>query len=267
MRGYQVQRLQIFTILCMSEEFCCDLTCIEGVINLLVAALLAKSLVPSAVRLIGAMASHGTGCQILSEHGVLEMFTQLFLSSSTGDDIAVTHRILRNFAKHGCEIPQGSLIVSCLMQDMLYDIPRHAEIMDTLVALVQSMQCSVQEHDLQRIVMQQLSSDQPLLIRLSLKLFARCDAALLRNLYPRLLGAIHKLLCNQNYLYPEIIEGCFEVMLIIAQQFDVSEFIRQTQILRFVTDVIELLPPNDNFAAVFQKSHLQLQQAVSAYFP
>jgi hypothetical protein len=136
----------------MLEELCCCLTCIEGVLNLLVTALLAKSLVPLAGRLIGAMGIHGTSRQILSEHGVLDMFTQLFFSSLTGDNIAVMHRILQDFAKNGCEILQGSLIVSDLVQDMLYDIPRHAEIRGTLVALVQSMPGSVQEHNPQGLV-------------------------------------------------------------------------------------------------------------------
>jgi hypothetical protein len=52
------------------------------------------------------------------------------------------------------------------MQDILYEVPRPAEIRDTLVALVKAMPNSMQEYDLQRIVMPQLNSEQPMLIGL-----------------------------------------------------------------------------------------------------
>jgi hypothetical protein len=263
MRGWYVQRLQIFTILCMSD-FCRDASIsFDGIIRLLVSSLSVKSLVDSAVRLMSAFSRHAIGCQILSDHGVLELFTQSFLSSSTGEDTAVTHALLRNFARQGCEIPQGSLIISCLMQDMLYDVPRRAELLDTLVALVEAMPNSVQEYDLQRVVMPQLNSDQPMLVRLALKLFAVCNPSLLRNLYGRLLLAIHKVLGSANCAYPEIIDVCLIVVVSIAQQFDVIDFIKKSEIVRFIGDVIEMLADGDPYIAAFTRAASQLTAVIS----
>ncbi|KAH0794645.1 TKL family protein kinase [Histomonas meleagridis] len=138
MKTHKTQRLQIFTVLCKFEDFCTKLKDIDGILHLLVSSLSEKQHVNSAVRLIGALSSHPTGCQILNDNGVLELFTQLFLSSSC-DDIVTTQTILRNVAKNGCDIPQVSLIVSCLMQDMMYDHSKKCEIMDTLVALVETV--------------------------------------------------------------------------------------------------------------------------------
>jgi hypothetical protein len=105
MKGYQVLRLPVFTVLCSFEAFCTKLKDIDGVLHLLVSSLSEKSLFEKAIRLMGSLSSHSVGCQILHENGVLELFTQLFLSSSCGD-IVTTQAILRNVAKFGCEIPQ-----------------------------------------------------------------------------------------------------------------------------------------------------------------
>jgi hypothetical protein len=252
MKGSPKQRLQIFSILTMSEEFCNATTYIDGIINFLVASLSSKPIVGSAVRLIAAFSTHSLGCQILSENGVMELFTQLFLSSASGEGTAIAHIILRNVANHDCEIPQGSLIVSCLMHDIIYEETRRYEIMDTVVALVQAMPGSIQEHDLQRLVLPQLSRDDPLLIRLSLQLFAVCDPILLRNLYPHLLSAIHRILDNPQYMFREIIEACLEVIVIIAQQFDIEEFVKKIELLRFINDTVELLGPSDDYSQTFR---------------
>ena len=244
MKGHQTQRLQIFTVLCKFEDFCIKLKDIDRILHLLVSSLSDKQHVNSGVRLIAALSSHPTGCQILNDNGVLELFTQLFLSSSC-DDTVTTQTILRNVAKNGCDIPQVSLIVSCLMQDMMYDHSKKCEIMDTLVALVETVPGSVQEHDLQRIVMQQLNQENPLLILLSLRLFSVCDVNVLRNIYPQLLGAIHGLLNNPQLLYPEIIKTSLVIVNNIAKQYDLSDFLKKTELIRFINEVIDLLPEND----------------------
>lgn len=251
MKGHQTQRLQIFTVLCAFEDFCTKLKDIDGVLHLLVSSLSEKQHVNSAVRLIGALSSHSIGCQILNDNGVLELFTQLFLSSSCGDT-GTTQTILRNVAKSGCDIPQVSLIVSCLMQDMMYEHSKKCEILDTLVALVETVPGSVQEHDLQRIVMQQFNTEQPLLILLSLKLFAACDPNVLRNIYPQLLSAIHNLLNKPQLLYPEIIEAALNVIVNLSMQYDLSDFLKKTEMIRFVQEVIKLLPEADNRIETFE---------------
>jgi hypothetical protein len=244
MKGYQVLRLQVFTVLCSFEEFCTKLKDIDGILHLLVSSLSEKSLFEKAIRLMGSLSSHSVGCQILHENGVLELFTQLFLSSSCGD-VVTTQAILRNVAKFGCEIPQVSLIVSCLMQDMMSEDAKKCEIMDTVVALVQTVPGSVQEHDLNRIVMQQFNQDDPLLILLSLRLFAVCEPSVLRTIYPQLLGAVHSLLNNPLLLYPEIIEVAITVIANVAKHFDVSDFLRRAELLRYIQEVTALLTTGD----------------------
>lgn len=244
MKGHRTQRLQIFTVLCIFEDFCTKLKDIDGILHLLVSSLSEKQLVNNAVRLIGALSSHAAGCQILNDNGVLELFTQLFLSSSCEDTIT-TQTILRNVARSGCDIPQVSLIVSCLMQDMMNENSQKCEIMDTLVALVETVPGSVQEHDLQRIVMQQLTQDKPLVVLLALKLFAVCDVAILRNVYPQLLASLHSLLNKPQMLYPEIIGAALHIFANLARQYDLSEFLRRTEMIRFINEIIGLMPQDD----------------------
>ncbi|OHT07609.1 TKL family protein kinase [Tritrichomonas foetus] len=264
MKGHQTQRLQIFTVLCGFEDFCTKLKDIDGVLHLLVSSLSEKQHVNSAVRLIGSLSSHNIGCQILNDNGVLELFTQLFLSSSCGDTVT-TQMILRNVARSGCDIPQVSLIVSCLMQDMMYEHSKKCEILDTLVALVETVPGSVQEHDLQRIVMQQVTQEKPLLVLLSLRLFAVCDVNVLRNIYPQLLAAIHALLNKSQLLYPEIIEEALNVINNLAKQFDLTEFLKKTELPRYIEEIVALLPEGNSRKEVFTKLEDSIVHCNSGY--
>lgn len=263
MKGHQTQRLQIFTVLCAFEEFCQKLKDIDGILHLLVSSLSEKSHCNCAIKLIGSLSTHPTGCQILNDNGVLELFTQLFLSSSSGDT-TTSHTILKNIAKTGCEIPQVSLIVSCLMQDMMYENAKKAEILDTLVALVEKVPGSVQEHDLQRIIMQQISQERPILVYLSLKLFAVCEVTVLRNIYPILLASIHNLLNKPQMMYPEIIEAALSVINNISRQFDLTEFLRKTELPRFVNEIIALLPDADPRITAFKRFSQKIHNRISA---
>ena len=253
MKGFQVQRLQIFTALCMHEKFCTETQYIDGIIHILVSSIRVRSLIDPSVRLIGAFSSHPGGCKLLSENRVLELFTQLFLTSWCGEP-EISHTILRNIAvNHSAEssIPQGALIVSCLMQDLVYAANKTCEILNTIIALVETIPGCVQEHDLQKIVMPQLLQNQPLLVRLGLKLFTVVEPSAIRNIYPLLLSQIYKILSNPNNMYPEIIEECLKVIIMIQENFDISEYIEKTQITRFLNDVIKLLPNEDPHISEF----------------
>jgi hypothetical protein len=57
------------------------------------------------------------------------------------------------------EIPQISLIFSCLMTDIMDDYAKASEIVETLVAVVETVPRSVQEHDSHRIAQQQFSQE------------------------------------------------------------------------------------------------------------
>ena len=246
MKDHIVQRLQIFTVLCLSETFCKDTKDIhmDGIVHLLVSALSEKNLVNASIRLIGSLSSHPTGVQILTDNGVLELFSQLFLSSLTGD--TTSHTILRNVALNNGEIPQVSLIVSCLMQDLVNEPQNKTEIMETAIALVKTMPSCAQEHDLQKNVLPQVQYvDQPKLIYLSLKLLAVSDPSKLRSFYTQVLKAICKVFENPKLMYPEIVEAALTVIQAIREQYNLDEFIEKTQLSRFVKDFTSLLDPHD----------------------
>jgi hypothetical protein len=97
-----------------------------------------------------------------------------------------------------------------------------------------------------------LSRDDPLLIRPSLKLFAVCDPVLLRNLYSELLAAIHGILNNPTFMFREIIEACLEVIVITTQQFNIAEFLKKVELLRFISDTLELLGSSDEYTQAFR---------------
>ena len=245
MKEHVVQRLQIFTVLCLSENFCRIAKDMDGIMRLLVSALSEKNYVNAAVRLIGSLSSHQTGVQVLAENGVLELFVQLFLSSSSGDT-TTSHTILRNVAINAGEIPQVSLIVSCLMQDLINDQQHRAEIMETAVALVGTMPSCAQEHDLQKIILPQVSMiEQPRLVYLSLKMLAVSDPTKLRSFYPQVLRTICRVLEEPKLMYPEIVEAALNAIKAIGEQYNLEEFVQKTELGKFVDNFIKLLDEGD----------------------
>lgn len=245
MKEHVVQRLQIFTILCLSEKYCKKTKHMDGIIQLLVTALSDKNHVNAAVRLIGALSSHPAGVPVLTDNGVLELFAQLFLSSASGDT-TTNHTIMRNVAENGGEIPQVSLIVSCLMQDFVNDVVHRCEIMETAVSLVHTVPNCVQEHDLLKIVLPQVAiSDQPRLVYLSLKLLSVSDTTKLKSFYQQILRAICIVLETPKLMYPEIIEVALQTVRAIGEQFNLTEFIEKAKLVDFVNHVVSLMPQND----------------------
>ena len=266
MKGYQIQRLQIFTSLCYHESFCTRTQYIDGIIHTLVKSISVKSLTKYAVHLICAFSSHPEGCRLLNENGVLELFTQFFLST-TNEVAEASHVILRNFARNNRKkstIPQGAMIVSCLMQDMIYDVDKRVEILETIVTLVKTMPGCVQEHDLLKIILPLISQQgNPLLMKLALKLFAIVEPVSLRNIYPQLLAQIYKILNNPELMFPEIIEECLKVVISVEENFDIILFLQKTQLSRFIQDVIKLLPSEDPHLATFDNCLKKLNQISS----
>lgn len=250
MKSYLMQRLSIFTVLCNFEDFCTKMADVDGLLHLLVSSLSDSEFMNGAINLIGSLSSHKVGCRILNDNGVLELFSQLYLNSSYSDDLK-TQMILRNLAKNGCIIPQVSLIISCLMQDMMNEQAKKTSILDTLVALVEHYPQSVQEHDLQYIVLRELTDENPLFVLLTLRLFHACDSMHLKNIYPQILVSIHSFLNTSLLLYPEIIEEALEVIKKFHDSFDIQEFIDKSELVRFVNEIIRLLPEQSSRASKF----------------
>ena len=248
------QRLQILTALTLFEEFCeerinkADNTDkMDKIIHLLASDLMDDKYRDYAIRLISAMSTHKTGCMIMHDNSVFVPFVQLFLNSPLGDSSAA-YTILRNAAKFRITIPQSPLIVSCLMQNTMFEMARKDEILDTLIALVSGMQGSIQDTDLRTIILPQLSRETPRIVYRSLKLFSVCDAtsSLTDNTVEDLLSAINEILNDPQKMYPCIIEAAVEVLINIAKkQKGCEPFYVGTGLIEFLEKAIQLFPPGN----------------------
>ena len=226
------QRLQILTALTSNEEFCKETQEMDNIIHLLASDLMDERYRDYSIRLISAMSAHKTGCDILSDNGVFLPFAQLFLSSSLGDSSAA-YTILRNAAKFGAQIPQVPLIVSCLMQTTMFEMARKNEILDTLIALVQNMQGSVQEHDLKTIILPQFNREGPQVVYRSLMLFAVCDPnKLSSSTVEELLSAINEILNDQQKMYPCIIEAAVRALNNLSLKNPLTVFFEGTGFIK-----------------------------------
>lgn len=238
MRTRKIQRLQIFTLLCLSEEFCSTTTYMDGIIPLLVSALSEKELIRAGVMLIGALSTHMQGVTILTDHCIIELFVQLYLSSLSGDITSTT--IFRNIVKNCGEVPQASLVISCLMHDIVSGSSKRCDILETTVALVAEMPHSIQDHDLQKIVLPIITSEEnPRIVYLALSLLNKCDSSKLRNFYPQVLKSVYFVLDHPKFMYTDIIENCLEIIYNISGVFDLTDFLEKTNLLEFVQQLIQ----------------------------
>jgi hypothetical protein len=67
----------------------------------------------------------------------------------------------------------------------------------------------------------------------------------LKNIFAQLLGAVQSVLNRPQLLYAEVIEAALTVVQNVSKSFNVSDFLRKTELLRFVDEVIALLPETD----------------------
>lgn len=236
--GHIAQRLQIFTSLFASEQFCTDTTISEGVLKLLVSSMNDKSTVLAnySLKLIGSLTSHASGCALISETGMLSLFSQMFLSSTCGD-MTTSLTILSNAAKGHAEIPQISLIVSCLMQDLLYSVSKKSELLNTLIHLINLAPNSLQEHDIQNSVLPLLTARQePAVVVQVMRLLHVCDVNSFRNLFHIIAQKVFNILKTDSMLFPEIIEEAAYLIAMLGSKYDVASFLNQTKMVEFLTD-------------------------------
>ena len=240
----RIQRIHILTALCLHESFCVETSYMNGIINFVIKSISIKSCTKETFHLVGALSKHSCTCTHLKENGVFELFTQLFLSSYDGNS-KISRTILRNFVKNENFIPQSSLIVSCLMQELTNDPKEANDILFTIASIVEILPESVQEHDIQRIIIPEMLKEDPQFVLLALKLLSVCETNLFRNIYVPVFAIVTKILDNPKLLYPEIIESAIDVLIIIVQQYDVAEYVSKTELPRYIKEVVNLLPDDD----------------------
>lgn len=272
LRGHVAQRLQIFTALFSVEQFCSNTTISDGVLKLLVSSSCSnkKELIDYSMKLIGALSLHTEGCTLISVNGMLSIFSQMFLSSNCGE-MSTALTILSNVATHLPEdkvIPQLSLIVSCLMQDLNYSSMNKSEVLHTLTKLIKSNPSGVQEHDLQFSVLPLLSpKHEPVIIVLALRLLDECDPSKLKNIFMQILQKIFNLLSIPTLMYPELLSAAINLVTTLAiAQYDLSSFIQQTDFINFCTDIqkqIEEYPEYEEISATISNCIFCLSQQSS----
>ncbi|OHT02411.1 TKL family protein kinase [Tritrichomonas foetus] len=234
--GFIAMRLQIFASLYIDESFCQNSAYTDGVMKILVDALGKRTplLIKTSLRFIGALSTHSSGTSLLNDSDLLQIFTQIFLSSPLANS-PLSLQILINISRDSIQIPQASLIVSCLMQDLLYNSSNISLILITLRSIISISTNSVQEHDLMNSVMPYISkSFEPPIIVLAMQLFSACEMSTIRNLYISLIERIWIILSTPTILYPELILAAMDLIATISLQYDLKEFFQKTKLLEFL---------------------------------
>lgn len=258
MKGRSAQKLQIFAALTSSEEFCKKTSLaapnsdktkyMDGIIHLLASSLATtdQKLVNSAVRMILSMSYHNTGCKLLEENDIFELFVQHFLSSSFVDSNN-SYTILRNAVRQNAEIPQIALIVSCLMQSLMYDLSAKEKILDTLVALVKSMPGCIQTHDLHHYITSFTRQESVLIILQSLRLLAACDDNRITPITTNILILLNQVLKNKAYMHPKVIKATSMILnkMLYRSKDAVIDFVKQTNLTPFLERILQLMSPDD----------------------
>lgn len=237
LEGYISQRLQIFTSLCLKSVFLQNTTYMDLILKLLSESMGNPQLSGYTMRLIAAFSISKEGCQIIKDSHILSWFSDIFLSAGMSRS-SVPLTILKNVSNASLSVPRISLIISCLMQDLLSDGPARSAILNTLIAILAVEPDKCLETDLQNIVLPLLSPGQyPTILVLVLRLFCVCDISKLRLLHPYITKNIFKILSQPENLYPELIEACVQLVVALSFQYDVTGFISGSQFDKFLSGI------------------------------
>ena len=237
-KGHTAQKLQIFTCLFSDEQFCMDTTVTDGIWKLLISSLNVERLSDYTLKLIGALSSHQTGRDMILDTGILSVFTEMFLTSASCDN-STSLTILSNMSTVTSDIPQVSLIISCLMQDLLSNAANQSQILKTLTSLIAISPASVQEHDLRHSVLPLISQRQePVIIVLAMRLLESCDMTKLSGFYDMIAQRIYNVLASDNMMYPELLAAAIELITSLATDYDMTHFITATGFVSFAENIL-----------------------------
>ena len=238
MEGHTQRKLQILTELFASPGFVENTSISDALLKQLITAMSDEKLNAFALKLIAALSMHKAGCKFICDTNLMFLFSQLFLSPMCGDTVA-SMLILRNIAKANLEIPQVSLIISCLMQDLINTRSKKVMILDTLVEVVRISPESVQPIDLQTSVLSFLSPNEtPEVVYKVLHLFNETDTNLLKSFYERIIDKIMKVLATPELQYIEIIGSAVDLIILISINFDIASLLIQSGITDYVEKII-----------------------------
>jgi len=246
LNGFISPKLQIFTNLCLSSRFVEDSTGIEKMLQLLVSSFSDKLHTKCCLKMIAALSTHSSGCLLISQTSLVSIFSQIFLSPESSD-LMTSLTILRNISRNNVTIPQLSLIVSSLMQDLTSASRHKSDILFTLSILISNSPNIVQEHYLQSAIMPLLQPDQgPVMITMALRLLDKCDMANLRHFYHIILKRVYTILNDPTLRYPELITASVDIICSISTQYDIREFLESTDFYTFSNEIIDKMEEFDD---------------------
>jgi chorismate mutase len=137
------------------------------------------------------------------------------------------------------------------MQDVQHDIAHRTEILQTLIHLVAHSPLSVQEHDLQNSILPFLSTrETPVTIILVLRFFARIDMSKLIRFHEHILYRMYTVLDQQPMIYPELIEACVRLVVVMSVELDTTDFLVKADFLNFIVD---LMPDLEAFEGAYKE--------------
>ena len=239
---YTAQKLQICTCLFSSQTFVEETTISDGIFKLLIPVMNDEKLNAYGLKLIGALSMHESGCKLIADTGLMFLFSQLFLSPICGD-MMTSLLILRNIAKAQQEIPQVSLIASCLMQDLISTHTKKLAILDTLIEIISAWPDSVQPNDLQNNILPLIAAKQdPKIVYKILQIFKQANIVLLKSFYKRLTDKILTVLQTPSFQTPEIIALAVDLLVLIHFQFQIPHVLKGCDVPSYVQSVISQLP-------------------------
>lgn len=243
--GHAAQKLQIFTCLLASEPFCIETPAMDDILKFLLSSATVPRLSDFVLKMIGALSSHPTGRDLILEAGLLSVFTELFLTTGNPDNSA-SLTILYNMAQVTTEIPQLSLIVSCLMQDVLNCGPNQCDLLRTITKLLSASPVSVQESDIRQSIVPLLSQRQsPVVIILVLRLLEVCDMNKLAGFYDKIAQRIYRILVIDDMMFPELLVSAIELITSLATAYDMAHFINATGLIPFVENIVGQVTSNE----------------------
>ena len=236
-------RIHVLTALVLCEQFVLDTAVMNDILKILVSSLSIEDLQKHALSLIAAMSSSQAGCKILEEAGLFAVFSQLFLSPVC-NNAPVALKILRNASQHDANIPQKSLIISCLMQDLISASTERKVILFTLIKLISKSPDFVQEHDIQNSIVPLLSPKSgPVIVALCLQLLDACEMVKIRMVYVIILSRLYIILSTHEMLYPEIILYSLNLLVSMWLEYQdaVKDFLAQTNLVETIQNIIPQL--------------------------
>lgn len=256
--SYTPQKLQIFTALSSSEEYCRteDDATINSIIRLLSSSQTnqGQHLSTTALRLILAMSSHREGCEILETHDVFDLFRQNFLASYNPVDMVISYNIIRNAISNDIQMDDYQIIVKFLLQSLLYEMSQKETILDTLVAIAKTEPKCINEKDLQDYILFKLEAPKVVLQGLRL-LKALSFEDFSSNILGSILIHINQILGKSNYFHPKIIASCLGIIskIIDMKKLDLKNFFAKTNIIEYAKEVLKMVTNDDK-----RKTKIQL---------